>query len=69
MQSSSFTHQKYGVKPIYLGSQFVSEAKIFGKELANILLNSKIDDNVPKDYNEILEQKIESKNSCVCSWW
>lgn len=49
--------KKYGVKPIYLGSQFVSEAKIFGKELANILLNSKIDDNVPTDYNEILRHR------------
>jgi glycerate-2-kinase len=46
--------RKYGVKPIYLGSQFVSEAKIFGKELANILLNSKINDNVLKGYKQIV---------------
>lgn len=45
--------RKYGINPVYLGSQFASEAKIFGKELANILLNSKIDDNDTKGYNEM----------------
>jgi glycerate 2-kinase len=54
--------RKYGINPIYLGSQFVSEAKIFGKELANILLNRKIEDNVPKGYNEIAAHRKSKAN-------
>ncbi|MFB5600786.1 MAG: glycerate kinase, partial [Nitrososphaeraceae archaeon] len=67
---SAVSHiEKYGVKTFYLGSDFTSEAKIFGKNLANILLNDKLEMNwKEKEKEKEKEKKIrysKSKNKIV----
>lgn len=63
---SAVSHiKKYGVKTFYLGSNFTSEAKIFGKNLANILLNDKLEINGKEKEIEKKIRYSKSKNKIV----